>query len=144
VFYIGFVTGPRVDEDGWPHAEGEIVLGGFREGFQADLRFWDMPAYETQWRQAILRLVGGVPATALVTSYRGPGGAYHFTWPMWREGSTVHVQERIMFADQLGSAFDPQSPDEHVGDHAPVNAEGEALSEWHVPLGELATFTLAE
>jgi len=34
MFYIGFVSGARVSEEGWPHAEGELTLGDYSERFE--------------------------------------------------------------------------------------------------------------
>ena len=40
-------------------AYAEIVLAEFKEAFQADLSFWSKRDYETQWRQAVERIIAG-------------------------------------------------------------------------------------
>ena len=142
MFYIGFVSAVRVNAEGWRHAVGEITLGAFSERFEADLRFWEPASYEAQWRRAALRVLGGAPATALVASYRGPDASYHFTWPMWRDRAVVHVQSRLLFTEQLTGAFDPEAPEAHVGERLVVSDDGSPISEWNVPLGQLANFAL--
>ena len=40
MFFIGFVTGARVNEEGLRYAEGELTLGRDRERFRSDLGTW--------------------------------------------------------------------------------------------------------
>jgi hypothetical protein len=140
VFYIGFTSGARVDNEGWQHARGELTLGSAVEGFESDLGTWSMGAYEAQWREAIARLLSGASSAVLLTSYRGPGAGYHFMWPMWREGSVVHFQERILFVEEIPDGFDPAQVYDYVGERITVDDEGRRVSEWSLPLGQLATF----
>jgi hypothetical protein len=142
VFYIGFVSGPRVDAEGWPHAEGELTLGEYAERFESDLRFWSVAEYEGQWRDAVLRLVGGAPSSALVTSYRGPGAGVHFVWSLWRDGDTVHVQETPVPTESLSAPFDPARAWDYVGPRHTVTEDGATIPEWAVALAQLATFVL--
>lgn len=142
MFYIGFVTGARTDAEGWPHANGEVLLGDHGERFQSDLRFWDMPRYEAQWRAGIARLLAGSETSALVTSYRGPDAASHLVWPMWREGQTVHVQEQPLRTDGLTRPFDPDAAHEQVQPRRTVGESGEPIPEWQLPLRDLAAFVL--
>ena len=144
MFYIGFVSGARVNAQGWRHAVGEITLGAFSERFEADLGFWEQAAYEAQWRRAALRLLGGAPSAVLMASYRGPGAAYHLAWPMWRDRAVVHVQRRLLFTEQSAGAFDPDAPEAHVGTRTATSDDGSPLPEWQVPIGQLANFALEE
>jgi len=140
VFYIGYTTAAQTDEEGWRHAEGELTLGEATEGFQSDLHTWSMAEYEAQWRTAVARLLAGQTESALLTSYRGPEAAYHFLWPMWRVGTTVYLQERIVLTEDLAEPFDPGQPWTVVGERSTVNEDGVPVSEWEVPLGQLAPF----
>lgn len=140
MFYIGFTTGARVDEDGWHYARGELTLGSAVEGFESDLGTWSMSAYEAQWRDALARLLSGAASAALLTSYRGPDAGYHFMWPMWREGTQVHFQERLLLVDELSAGFDLERVYEYVGERRTLSEEGQRISEWSLPLGQLATF----
>ena len=144
MFYIGFTTGARTDEDGWHHAEGELTLGEAREGFRSDLGTWSMRDYEAHWRDAVSRLLSGKPCSVLITSYRGPGADYHFAWPMWRDGQAVYVQERLLFAEPLPRPFDPAAAWDLVGERVMMGEDGEHISEWRVPLGHLAAYLLDE
>jgi len=142
VFYIGFVTAARVDAAGGRYAEGELTLGGASARFQSDLGSWSMRDYEAQWREAIARLLAGQPTSALVTSYRGPETGHHLIWPMWREGTTVHLQERLVLTEQLPEPFDPASVYALVGERVTVSEGGLPISEWSIPIRQLATFLL--
>ena len=74
MFYIGFITATRVDDQGAPYADGELSADAHRAPFRSDLRLWSKREYEKQWREGVARLVAGKHAAALVTSYRGPTG----------------------------------------------------------------------
>jgi hypothetical protein len=142
VFYIGFTSAAQVDEEGWRCADGELTLGDASEGFQSDLHTWSMAEYEAQWRTAVARLLAGQSVSALLTSYRGPEGTYHSMWPMWREGTTVYVQERLLFTEALAAPFNPRQAWAVVGERTIVSEEGRPMSEWVVPLGQFATYML--
>jgi hypothetical protein len=144
MFYIGFVSGVRVNDAGWRHAVGELTLGAFSERFEADLGFWEPAEYEAQWRKAALRLLGGAPTAALVASYRGPEAAHHSMWPMWRDGTVVHVQGRLVLTGSRAGTFDPAAPEAHLGGRTTESGDGSPVSEWTVPLGQLANFALEE
>jgi hypothetical protein len=123
VFYIGFTSAPRRDEEDWLHAVGALTLGPATEGFEADLGTWSIADYERH-------------------SYRGPEAAYHFMWPVWRVGTDAVFQERLLFAEQLTEPFVPSKVYDFVGDRVIVDEDGRRVSEWTVPLGQLANFLL--
>ena len=66
-----------VNDEGWQHAGGELVVGDARLCFLVDLPHWSIAEYQHQWRGAISRLVQGAPSTALMTAYRGRGDSAH-------------------------------------------------------------------
>ncbi|MEO8031762.1 MAG: hypothetical protein ABJC74_08675 [Gemmatimonadota bacterium] len=137
MFSIEFITGPQVDSDGWLHAEAELMLGEAREGFEVDLRIWALETYRTHWREAIARLLAGASFTRLVTSYRGPDGAYHFTWPMWREGDLVLVHEELVLDEDLATPLNPSTAWEVTAPRRQLTEDGAAISEWEVPISAL-------
>jgi hypothetical protein len=140
MFFIGFTTGARTDEAGGRYAEGEMTLGAGRERFQSDLAVLSMRDYETQWRDAISRILSRRASSVLITSWRPPGAGFHVAWPMWREGATVRVRQRLFPNDQLPQPFDPAMVYDLVGERRTADEEGERTSEWRVPLEQLATF----
>ena len=140
MFYIGFVSAPRVNEEGWPHAMGLLTLGDAQESFEADLREWTTADYEAQWREGIARLASGTPSSALITSYGGRGGITGM-WPIWREGATAYLQERLIVPGETGPPFNPERPYEQVGVRRTASEDG-AISEWALPLGQLLAFVL--
>lgn len=140
MFYIGFKTGPRVDEEGWRHALGGLELGADSDSFSADLSTWSMPEYEAQWREGIARLAAGCESSGLVTSYAGPDAPLHFMWPMWR------VRDQIVFHEHLVPGDAITGPDvndqfyQAVGQRRSRTDDGEPISEWTVPFSELLAF----
>lgn len=144
MFFIGFVTGARMNEEGLRYAEGELTLGRDRERFRSDLGTWSTRDYETQWHEAISRLLSGKSSSVLITSYRGPEAGDHLAWPMWREGPTICFQKGLLLTEQLPRPFDPAMIYDLVGDRRAIDEAGGRLPEWRVPLEQLATFILDE
>ena len=140
VFYIGFTTAPRTDEEGWRHASGGLELGAESDGFTADLRAWSMHDYEAQWREGIARLAAGEPSSALVTSYAGPGDVIHFIRPMWRVGQTVYLEERMVMDRDIAPPTAAEQFYELVGARSTNSEDGRPISEWAVPFAEVLAF----
>ncbi|MES1156372.1 MAG: hypothetical protein ABUL73_01215 [Alphaproteobacteria bacterium] len=69
-------------------AEGEIVIGEFRESFLIDLSHWSAEQYRDSWR----RCAGAVLSKGFarfLTSIGAPGVGLYETWPCWRRGGDV-------------------------------------------------------
>ena len=140
MFYIGFTTAAQIDDEGWRHALGGIELGDESDAFAADLRFWSVADYQAQWREGIARLAAGQASTALVTSYRGAGAAFHSIWPMWRVGQTVYVQERLILDETIGATDVSEQFYSRVGDRSTQSDSGEPISEWPIPFADVLAF----
>jgi hypothetical protein len=140
MFYIGFVSGARVDANGRRYAIGDATLGEHSQRFEANLDHWSTADYERQWREAVLRLAGGPESSALVTSYEGGGDGRHIVLPMWREGSAVYVQPPLVLdgdAEDTGAIYDK------IGERGTMSAAA-AIAEWQLPLGQLLAFAIDE
>jgi hypothetical protein len=144
VFYIGFATPVRTDEEGWRHAFGGLELGAASDAFVADLGTWTISEYEAQWREAIARLAAGKPSSALVTSYVGPGDVIHSIRPMWRVGNTVFLQERLVLDRNIESPNVAAQFYEIVGERSTHSDDGTPISEWAVPFSDVLAFIATE
>ena len=144
MFYIGFATPVRTDEEGWRHAFGGLELGAASDAFVADLGVWTMSEYEAQWREAIARLAAGKPSSALVTSYAGPGDVIHSMRPMWRVGNTVFFQERLVADRKIERPNVADQFYELVGERSTSGDGGKAISEWAVPFPDVLAFIATE
>jgi hypothetical protein len=130
VFRIRFFTPAVLDENGWPHAGGELQLGAARLRFRADLRYWPMAAYEAQWRAGIARLAHGAPSSALMIAYRGTGDEPHVMWALWREDPHVYVQQLTVLRAELPDSFDPAAPYPHVSERVPASEQALPIPEY--------------
>jgi hypothetical protein len=137
MFRIRFFTPAVMNEEGWQHAGGELVVGDARMCFLVDLTYWGMGDYHHQWREGISRLLQGAPSTALMTAYRGPGDSAHVMWAMWREEGLVYVQEHSVLPADLDARFDPNDPYPHIGARIPAAESGLPIPEWHVTIEHL-------
>jgi len=137
MFRIRFFTPSVVNDEGWQHAGGELVVGDARLCFLVDLTHWSIAEYQHQWRAAISRLVQGAPSTALMTAYRGRGDSAHTMWALWREEGYVYVQEHSVLPADLDAPFDPNEPYVHVGQRIPAAEHALPIPEWRVAVEHL-------
>jgi CdiI N-terminal domain len=137
MFRIRFFTPAVLDENGWPHAGGELVLGDARLIFLADLSYWDIRHYQNQWRGAISRLLQGGSSTALISAYGGPRGSTHKMWALWRLDDHVYVQEHVVLAAELEAPFDPNEPYVHIGERVPATENALPIPEWRIEFEHL-------
>ena len=139
MFYIGFKSGPRVDEEGWRHALGGLELGSESDSFAADLSVWSPREYEAQWRQGVARLAAGEQSSALITSYAGPEATFHSMWPMWRVGDEVVFHEHLVPGEAITAPDIIGGFYRAVGERGSDSADG-PVSEWIVPFSDVLTF----
>ena len=140
VFYIGFKTGPRVDEEGWRHAVGGIELGSDSDSFYADLAAWTLADYEAQWREGIARLAAGATSSALITCYGGPHAPFHWMWPMWRVEGQVVFHEHLVPGEVVAESDVASRFYAAVGERRTHTEDGQPVSEWAVPFADVLTF----
>lgn len=137
MFRIRFFTPAVVNEEGWQHAGGELVLGDARICFLVDLTCWSAADYQRQWREGLARLAQGAPSTALMTAYRGRGDSAHTMWALWRDRQHVHVQEHSVLPSDLDAPFDPKEPYAHVGERVPAADNALPIAEWRVEIAHV-------
>ena len=135
VFFIGFVTAPRIDDHGRSYAEGELTAGEHQERFRSDLRVWHRNEYKSQWKQGVARLLAAAQSSALVTSFGGAGSELRII-PLWREGGTVQVGEGRVISESLPESFDPGSIYDRVDELVAPTVKRQ------LPLGELTAFAI--
>jgi hypothetical protein len=137
MFRIRFFTPAVLDENGWPHAGAELLLGEARLIFLAELSHWNMRQYQNQWREGISRLLQGATSTALMGSYSGPSGAAQQMWAMWRLDEHVYVQEHVVLGAELDAPFDPTDAYPHVGARVPTTENALPIPEWRIEFEDL-------
>ena len=125
---IHFVDEATPDAD---IAVGEIVIDELSERFEAPLLYWSRGDYETQWRQGLSRTMTGEAKSCLVTSMYDPAKANFLVWwPIYREGSTLFVQNHLVFMDQLDEPLDLRDLYRSVRTRRTQTDEGQRISEW--------------
>ena len=137
MFRIRFFTPGVINEEGWPHAGGELVVGDARLCFLVDLTHWGLSQYERQWHAGLSRLAAGADSSVLMSAYRGSGDAAHTMWALWREAGGVYVQEHSVHPADLDAPFDPECPYDHVGPRIPAGENGLPIPEWRANLEDL-------
>ena len=137
MFRIRFFTPAVINEEGWQHAGGELVVGDARMCFLVDLTHWTTGHYARQWQAGIQRLAQGAPSTALMTGYRGRGDRAHTMWALWRDDAHVYVQEHSVLPADVEGEFDPDDAYAHVGVRIPSIENALPIPEWRVKLEDV-------
>jgi hypothetical protein len=120
---------------------GRITLGDFTEDFMALLDYWLPANYEFQWQDAVHKIVGGTPVGALITDMHDLSKAHHLvSWPMYREGDQVFIQNRLLFLNELGRPNTIEGLIERIGERQTKNEDGQRISEWSVSISDLESF----
>ncbi|GLW91215.1 hypothetical protein [Actinokineospora globicatena] len=133
-----------LDDDGARPASvtGCITIGESREYFQAPLDYWGLADYRRSWSVALRKLVDGELATScLLVSVTDPASANFIgSWPLYREGEQVFLQERLIFMDQLDAPFDIDRPWLSIDPRETVNEDGMRISEWTTDIQSIRDF----
>lgn len=141
-FSIRFL--PRATEEFWEGQRikaGRITLGDFSEQFMSFLDYWSPLEYEAQWRCAVQRIVSGACIEALITDMHDLTTAHHLvSWPMYREGSQVFIQNRLLLLKDLGRPLKLDHLFAKLGDRRTLSGDGAKLSEWSVAIRDLEIF----
>lgn len=108
--------------------------------------FWKEADYRRHWLRALQRLDHGSEVTScLVSSITDPRtGNFVRCWPLYRCGDVVHVQEAVIFLDELDSEFDPDEPWLSVAPRRVVNEDGDQISEWETDMSAVRRFLTSE
>jgi hypothetical protein len=132
-----------IDEDNGDRAAvGRITIGEFEENFHASLFEWEKQTYETQWLHSLERFLAGAKSEVLITFYVNPKDSSNLEWwALYRgEGDTVHVQNQLLFYNQLDREFSVAEASSFLSDRRTVSEDGDPISEWHIALGDLESF----
>jgi hypothetical protein len=144
-FMISFTDQPdeHLDDDPIiPSAVGRIVAGTLDEEFSSSLYEWDKNAYQSQWLRSLEQFLAGDEKAVLITSYVNPREASNLEWwALYRSDANIaHVQNHLLFYDQLDREFSVAKASSFLHSRITVNEDGNALSEWDVPLTEVKLF----
>ncbi|WSB84159.1 hypothetical protein OHA60_10490 [Streptomyces cellulosae] len=123
-------------------AVGRIRVGSFVETFRMDLSFWSVDEYRRSWESALRAIECSEKVTScLIASITDPEASNFIScWPMYRDGDVVHVQNSLIFLDELDEPFDPQEPWRYVEPHREVDEDGNRISEWVTSASEVRQF----
>ena len=144
VFSLSFVENPDSERflfDAKTEIVGKIRLGDFEEYFAADVTFWSANEYRAQWREGLSRTCDGLAKSCVLTSVRNPETATFFqAWPIYRFGSEVIIQNRLLMLDQFDEPFLFSRLYDFVLPHRATSEDGAALSQWNIPIAVIEEF----
>ncbi|MEV0255884.1 hypothetical protein AB0H82_16680 [Streptomyces sp. NPDC050732] len=68
---------------------------------------------------------------------------FPFCWPVYRSGPDIHIQNSVVFLDELTERFLPDEPWRSVGPRRTVDEDGNQISEWHTDINAVKRFLTA-
>lgn len=129
------------DADEGEVASGVLTIGNHKEAFQSPLSYWNVEKYLSQWKEGLMRLINGNAKSAIVTSMLDPKTAnFIFWWVLYIDGDNIHIQNHILFMSDIDKGFDEKKIYNHIPDRETSTDEGEAISEWHITVADIAEF----
>jgi hypothetical protein len=140
-FLISFVNDNALTEKQDDLKLGKIILGDYEEHFEASLSYWSMEDYLKHWEYALHRIAYQSNKSCLITSMYNPRSSnYLYWWPMYKDGSSVFIQNQILFLKNIKPKFDPNNPYLSVPDRKTMNEEGHEISEWELSIEEILEY----
>ncbi|WP_242206052.1 MULTISPECIES: hypothetical protein [unclassified Pseudomonas] len=120
---------------------GLIRLGEEEESFFAPISFWDRQEYLNSWYSSLCLGLERRQHSVLVTSMLDPESAnFLMVWVLYFVGESVHIQNSVVFLDDVVPGFNVDDVNTYVGVREVANEDGDRISEWVVPLSELLGF----
>jgi len=123
-------------------AFGRITVGDFSERFLMSLSYWSPEHYQQQWHAALVRLATTPDANScLISSATRPADSnFILCWPLYRDRDVVHVQNRILFLDELDGPLDLEQQWTVLDVRESVTDDGVAISEWSTGIEEIKSY----
>jgi hypothetical protein len=135
------LTDKQFEDSSVMYQVGEIRLGDFYETFWASLSYWNEYDYLNQWKDALKRICNGNNRSCLITSIYDPSNAnYIFWWPLYLDENIVHIQNHILFLDELDQPFSEQNPYESIRSRETVSEDSSKISEWDVQVNDIKVY----
>ena len=120
---------------------GLIQLGVKEESFFAPVSFWNRQEYLRSWYLSLCVGLERKQHSVLVTSMLDPESAnFLMVWVLYFIGQHVHIQNSVVFLDDVVPGFNADDVNSYVGAREVVNEEGDRISEWIVTLPEVLSF----
>lgn len=122
---------------------GRIRLDGDVERFLMDVEFWSPDDYRASWRAACARLdaaPGDIVSCPVASTCDPTKANFISTWPLYRVGDTVFVQNSLVFLDELETPLDLTRPWLADDPRRTRTEDGQQISEWSVPLAAVRRF----
>ncbi len=123
---------------------GEIALDDFNETIVIPTEYWSKEKYEHQWKEAITRIVSSdddISSMLMVSMYDPQKANFLVAWPLYKIGSSVYVQNNLIFMNTLRRPFNEQRIYDFVPQRETISEDtGEPISEWQLSLDDLKTW----
>jgi hypothetical protein len=115
---------------------GKITIGDFYESLIIPINFWSEEDYISQWKSALSEVLSSTETqSALIVQMFDPEDMECvISWPLYRSGDTIYIQNRIILPEHIGGPFILENLKEYIGQRE-ASSEDEKfgpVSEWEV------------
>lgn len=120
---------------------GLLRLGGVQESFFSPVSYWGKHEYLGSWFASLCVGLEKRQHSVLVTSMLDPESSnFLMVWVLYYVGEFAHVQNHVVFLDEVGDGFDVSDVNSYVGPREVEDEDGDKISEWIVPLSDVFAF----
>jgi len=119
----------------------QITIGRFVETMDSGCEYWSRKQYEQHWVSELDNLLGLRASGVLITWMIDPQqDGWITTWPMWREGETIFVQNRLLDVQLIEGEFSVADLPVYIGERRVDDEEGNKISTWVASCDAIAEF----
>lgn len=117
----------------------EITIGDFHELIVVPIFYWSESDYKKQWHQALSDITksSNFSCALIVAMHDLKTADYITSWPLYREGDIVYIQNKLLLAEQIGRDFDINKIKTYIGKRETVDEENNAISEWQAGIEDI-------
>jgi hypothetical protein len=130
----------RIDtEKNKEYADIYLQIAEFNEKIELAVGYWQVDEYLRMWLHQLNQLLKGQTSNAvLITQMNDPESANFIrALVIYREGLTFHMQESLLFLNDLKKKFSLIDINQYFSEREQMNEDGLEISDWLVAEDEL-------
>lgn len=117
-----------------------IVIDGFKESITIPLIYWNIDDYRNSWLKSLKEGLANKNHAALVVSMYEPKLTnFVFTWVVYFEDDVAHVQNNIIFLDEVND-FTPDKINDFIDKRSTHDEDGMKISQWSTDIKNILDF----
>ncbi|MGX3067154.1 hypothetical protein [Ursidibacter arcticus] len=130
-----------VNEWGEIFVQASIAVNEFSESFLLPISYWDISAYQKQWKKSLNNMIFGNQDKAILftSMYDLKKTNFIHSWIVYREEKKVILQNKILFKDDY-VVFSMKELIDKIPNREIYSEDGQKISEWVVDYDDVVEF----